>query len=59
MYVTPNDMTTYWNWISGHDLALILDCQGRLWQFRRADGCSRRVARLGGFRRAHHHDGAP
>ena len=35
MYVTPNDMTTYWNWISGHDLALILDCQGRLWQFRR------------------------
>jgi hypothetical protein len=35
MYVTPNDMTTYWDWISGHDLALILDCQGRLWQFRR------------------------
>jgi hypothetical protein len=32
-------MTTYWNWIGGHDLALILDGQGRLWQFqqRRSD----------------------
>lgn len=35
MYVAPNDMTTYWSWIGGHDLALILDGQGKLWQFRR------------------------
>ena len=35
MCIRPSDMTTYWNWTGGHDLALILDGQGRLWQFRR------------------------